>query len=112
MQLECKNKETNEITIRKEAETDESGEYHIKVKGDHEEELCQVTPISSPDPECNKISQDPFVKNAGQISLSHHKGITSKTRNANPIGFLKETVLPQCSEILSQMGVTAYGLVP
>ncbi|KAJ9188053.1 hypothetical protein P3X46_003448 [Hevea brasiliensis] len=110
VRLECKNKETNAIAFSAEAETDHSGKYQIEVQGEHED--CRVIPISSPDSECNEISKDPFLKKSDKIALTHQNGISSNTRTANPIGFLKKVILPQCSKIVRQIKFTATGLVP
>ncbi|XP_002522577.2 olee1-like protein [Ricinus communis] len=112
VRLECKDREGGAITFSAEAETDATGTYHIPVNGEHEEELCEIIPLKSPDPDCNEINQDPFVKKAAQITLTNHNGIASPTRSANPIGFLKQQAVPECSGILREMGITPSGLVP
>lgn len=114
MRLECKNRKSGAITFSADAETNKDGEYQIKVYGEHlqKDELCEMIPIFSPDPNCNEISRDPSVRKANQITLAELKGMSSNTRTVTSIGFLTKKVPPECDEILKKTSVTAFGLVP
>lgn len=112
MRFECWDMKTNATIFSREVETNKNGKYELRVPGVHEEELCRVILISSPDPECSEINQDPFVNKASHIVLSRLNGLAGNTRTANPLGFLKKTPPPECSTLLKKMKVTASGLVP
>ncbi|WCJ28585.1 Pollen Ole e 1 allergen and extensin family protein [Euphorbia peplus] len=111
VKLECKDREGGKVTFSKEATTDKAGHYEIKVEGDHEEELCEVVAVKSPQSDCNEMSKDKYNRNAARISLTSHNGIASGKREANPTGFLKKGRLPECVEVLREMGITSAGLV-
>jgi hypothetical protein len=109
--LECKDREGGSLIYSSEAETDESGTYRLPVDGDHEEEICEVVLKKSSDPECGEVSKDPFLKKSARISLTKNNGISSPVRLANPLGFMKKTPLPGCTEALRELGMTADDIV-
>ncbi|XP_050216570.1 olee1-like protein [Mercurialis annua] len=112
VRLECMEREGGAITFSAEAETDATGAYQIPVVGDHEEEICKITLLSSPDADCNEIKKDPWAKKAAQITLTSNNGIASSVRAANPIGFMKKQALPECIGVLRDMGFNAHGVMP
>ncbi|PON41366.1 Pollen allergen Ole e 1 family [Parasponia andersonii] len=111
VRLECRDNEGGSVTYSAEAETDASGTYRIPVDGDHEEEICEIQLVKSSSPDCSEVSNDPYNKLSARVSITSNNGIASPVRQANPLGFLKKEPLPECSEVLRELGITAEGLV-
>ncbi|KAM7263205.1 hypothetical protein ACFE04_000888 [Oxalis oulophora] len=109
VRLECKDREGGTLTYSAEDKTDEKGVYRIKVEGDHEEEVCEILLVKSSMPDCQEISTDNFLKNGARISLAANNGMADPVRNANPLGFMVKTPLPECPEVLKELGITATG---
>ncbi|CAN6546297.1 hypothetical protein C1H46_013291 [Malus baccata] len=109
VRLECRENEGGKITLSKEADTDDLGTYSIPVEGDHEEEVCEVILVKSPNEDCSEISNELHVKLSARISLTNHNGITGPHRMANPLGFMKKEVDPKCAEVLKELGLTPDG---
>ncbi|XP_059440294.1 olee1-like protein [Corylus avellana] len=104
--LECRNREGGSLLYSSEAETDESGTYRLPVDGEHEEDICEVALKKSSDPKCSEVSKDPFLKKSARVALTKNNGISSPIRLANPLGFLREKPLPECTETLRELGMT------
>ncbi|KAL6975479.1 hypothetical protein U1Q18_024275 [Sarracenia purpurea var. burkii] len=102
LQLQCRNRDTGNVTVTVSGTSDGTGYYNLKVSGEHENEICEVTAISSPHPECNEPAVEISV---GKISLTSNSGIKSRQRYCNPIGFLKKHSLPSCPDVLDQIGL-------
>ncbi|KAJ8761508.1 hypothetical protein K2173_001642 [Erythroxylum novogranatense] len=111
VRLECKEMEGGSLTFSEEAETNESGTYIIEVDGDHEDDLCEIIPVKSGDPNCSEISNDDYLKKAARISVTSNNGIISGVRQANPLGFMTKEAKPECKEVLRELGFSATGLV-
>ncbi|GAV89872.1 Pollen_Ole_e_I domain-containing protein [Cephalotus follicularis] len=111
VRLECRDREGGSLTFSVEGETDESGTYRLQVEGDHEEEICEIVPLKSGNPDCNEVNQDYFLRKSARISLTKNNGIASPVRAANPLGFMKKEPLPECPEVLKELGITPSGLV-
>lgn len=107
VKLQCREREGGVITYSVEAETDESGTYHLEVDGEHEEEICEIVLLKSSEPDCSEISKDPFLEKSARISLTKNNGLTSPVRHANPLGFMKKQKLPVCGKVLKELGMTA-----
>lgn len=106
VRLECRDREQDtSLTFKGEGTTDASGTYHINVDGDHEDDICEVKLVKSPDPDCSEISDKKFSKDVARVSLTTNSGMASDVRMANPIGFLKKTANPECTQLLEEMGV-------
>lgn len=107
VRLECRNREqdTNLTLKGEEVTTDNTGTYHISVDGDYEDDICEVKLVKSSDPNCSEISVEKYFKDAARISLAANSGIASDTRMANPLGFLKKEVNPECQQLLADMGI-------
>ncbi|XP_038883605.1 olee1-like protein [Benincasa hispida] len=97
-------------TFTGEAVTDKTGEYRIEVDGDHEEEICEVSLMESADKECSEIPTDGYGHFA-RISITGNDGITDPVRQANPLGFMVKNALPQCKEVLRELGFDDVGLL-
>ncbi|KAA8523991.1 hypothetical protein F0562_010578 [Nyssa sinensis] len=101
VQLECRDRQDcNNVTYSVESLTDANGHYGLPVYGDHEGEICEVTLVSSPDPECS----EPTTERA-RVSLTKNSGITSDCRYANYLGFLKTDPIPECLEVLRELAL-------
>ena len=111
MRLECKDLEGGKLTYAVDGETDASGSYHLKVEGIHEEEVCEVALIESSDPECAEIDKENFLRKSARVGLTKDNGLSSDIRIANPLGFMVKERLPECTEVLRELGITSSGLV-
>lgn len=111
MRLECRDSEGGKLTYSVDGLTDASGSYSIKVDGDHEEEVCEVALVESSDHECAEIDKENFLKKTARVGLTKDNGISSDKRMANPLGFMVKDRLPECTEVLRELGITSEGLV-
>ncbi|XP_038883591.1 olee1-like protein [Benincasa hispida] len=97
-------------TFTGEAVTDKNGVYRIEVDGDHEEEICEVSLMESADKECGEIPTDGYGHFA-RVSISGNNGIINPVRRPNPLGFMKKDALPECKEVLRELGFDDVGLL-
>ncbi|XVF40344.1 hypothetical protein PTKIN_Ptkin01aG0105900 [Pterospermum kingtungense] len=111
VRLECRDHEGGKLTYTVDGVTDASGSYRIKVEGDHEEEVCEVSLIESSDSECAEIDKENFLKKTARVDLTKDNGITSDKRMANPLAFMVKDPLPECTQVLRELGITSEGLV-
>ncbi|KAG2315362.1 hypothetical protein Bca52824_018484 [Brassica carinata] len=70
VKLECRSRTNGTVALTKEAVTDKSGSYTMEVTGDHEEEVCELVLLQSPDSTCSDVSQDAYLRNAAKVSLT------------------------------------------
>lgn len=79
--------------------TDQTGTYKIPVPDDHENEICEMVLVSSPQMECATV-----VRHAdrARVALTRNNGIVSDTRYANNLGFLKDAPMVGCSQLLKK----------
>ncbi|XP_010538209.1 PREDICTED: pollen-specific protein-like At4g18596 [Tarenaya hassleriana] len=106
VKLECKNRVNQTVTLVEEAVTDKSGNYEMVVTGDHEEEVCEIVLVESPEAECREINNEEFLRNAARISLTANDGIVSnETRTVNPLGFMRNTPLPDCPKAFKELDI-------
>ncbi|KAA0055757.1 olee1-like protein [Cucumis melo var. makuwa] len=101
--------EGGSVTLNKEAVTDKSGKYSIEADGDHEEEVCEVSLVKSVDPDCDEISKEGYG-HTSRVTITNNSGITNPVRLANPLAFLKKEKLPECKEVLRELGFDEEGL--
>ncbi|KAJ7968703.1 Pollen-specific protein-like [Quillaja saponaria] len=106
VQLVCKEEEGGAVTLKNTATTNDKGEYRLPWSGDHEEEICEIKLVKSTMPDCSEIPDDSYLKKAARVGLTTNNGITSPVRLANPLGFLKKDPLPECTEVLKELGLT------
>ncbi|KAF5729169.1 Olee1-like protein [Tripterygium wilfordii] len=111
VRLECRVREGGELTYSVEGETDADGTYRLAVTGDHEEEVCEVVLVKSSMPECTEESSAEFLRKSARISLTTNNGILSNVRTANALGFMIKDPIPECTEVLRELGITSAGLV-
>jgi len=97
--LEC-TKGDNNVTFVKESTTDETGTYNIECKGDHEEEVCKVNAVNEKG-NCRKIMDN----ESDRIVLTKNMGVPSLVRFVNALGFMTETVDPQCGKVITELGL-------
>jgi hypothetical protein len=71
--------------------------YTIKLKGGHQEDICEVVLVESPRKDCAEV---PVQSNRASILLAKDAGITDNMRFPNPLGFFKDAPLPVCGGVL------------
>ncbi|KAA0052622.1 olee1-like protein isoform X2 [Cucumis melo var. makuwa] len=108
--IEGKEANAGNETFTGEAVTDKNGVYKIEVDGDHEEEICEVSLLESGDKGCGEIPTDGYGHFA-RVSITGNNGIIDPVRQANPLGFKKKEALPQCKEVLRELGFDDAGIL-
>ncbi|GMJ13840.1 hypothetical protein like AT1G29140 [Hibiscus trionum] len=100
--LECRNRtDGKSISHTQDVVTDETGVYKIEVEGDHEEEICEVSLIKSPRDDCNDPTE---LWRKSRVVLTSSDGVNGPHRFANNLGFMKRELLPECTQVLTEMG--------
>ncbi|KAM7507333.1 hypothetical protein LguiA_017786 [Lonicera macranthoides] len=99
VELRCRCGESNKEKITVRTKSDKDGKYVLSVEGDYEKDICEVTTISSPRPDCS----EPMDEHA-RVVCTKNMGIVNDRRYANPIGFIKSEALPECQQVLDEMG--------
>lgn len=99
VRIECRSRANSELTYQKEGVTDSSGSYNILVESDRGNDYCDAVLVKSSDPECSEPNQG---RDRARVILTRNNGMSSNTRFANPMGFLKRTPLASCSKILKK----------
>ena len=99
VRIECKSRETFELTYQKEGHTDSEGNYEITVDDDHGDEICDVVLVSSPQSDC--ASAHPG-STSSRVPITRSNGIIPPFRFANNLGFLRDQSVPGCAQILKQ----------
>ena len=98
MSVECRSRITGAKTCSFDGTTDHTGTYNILIADEHDDhEICESVLVSSPESGCKTALQG---RERAPVFLSHNNGIASDTRFANSLGFLKDTSLPVCTELL------------
>ena len=106
VKLECRSRTNGTVALTKEAVTDKSGSYTMEVTGDHEEEVCELVLLQSPDSGCSDVSKDAYLRNAAKVSLTANDGIVShETRIVNPLGFMVKTPSAECPAAFKELGI-------
>ncbi|KAK4493043.1 hypothetical protein RD792_018142 [Penstemon davidsonii] len=96
VKLLCSNIHTKNVTYSVVGVTDKTGYYDLRVEGDHHNEICEVSVLKSPKPECSeKMSK----VESSKIECTGNGGEHSNILYANPIGLMTKDVLPKCSEV-------------
>ncbi|MFQ6627630.1 hypothetical protein Gotur_004838 [Gossypium turneri] len=101
VKLECRKQGDETVTYSHEAETDANSVYKIPVEGNHEEQICEVSTVSSPRADCNE-KMESFEK--AQVELTSDDGLAEPSRKANNLGFKKKVAVPGCAQVLKEMG--------
>ncbi|KAL5203402.1 hypothetical protein ABZP36_014354 [Zizania latifolia] len=98
VQMECRHFETQQLHLKAEATTNEWGWYKMEVGQDHQEEICEVALLKSPEADCAEIER---FRDRSRIPLTRNNGIKqSGLRYANPIAFFRKEPLPTCGAVL------------
>ncbi|GMI63591.1 hypothetical protein like AT4G18596 [Hibiscus trionum] len=100
--LECRNRtDIRTITLTKDVVTDKAGAYKIAVEGDHEEEICDVSLVKSPRADCNDPTE---AWRKSRVVLTTKDGVDGPQRYANNLGFKRKQALPECVQVLKEIG--------
>ncbi|XP_075501575.1 olee1-like protein [Primulina tabacum] len=99
VRIECRSRANSELTYQKEGVTDSSGNYNMLVESDRGDDYCDAVLVKSSDPECSEPNKG---RDRARVILTRNNGMSSNTRFANPMGFLKRTPLASCSKILKK----------
>ncbi|KAK8643738.1 hypothetical protein V6N13_013018 [Hibiscus sabdariffa] len=100
--LECRNRTDGRIVSHtQDVVTDESGAYKINVEGDHADEICEVSLVKSPRVDCNDPTE---AWRKSRVVLTTKDGVNGPQRFANNLGFKKKVPLPECVQVLTEMG--------
>ncbi|KAL2552186.1 Pollen Ole e 1 allergen and extensin family protein [Forsythia ovata] len=107
VKLECLDAITSNITYSVESVTDSNGHYKLSVKGDHADNICQVTLTKSPDADCSEPMEG---LETDKIVCTENSGIHSHVRYANPLGFMTKHSIEGCKEVLDELGLAPEDL--
>ncbi|EPS69662.1 hypothetical protein M569_05103, partial [Genlisea aurea] len=99
VRVECRDRKTSELTYTKEAVTGAAGRYSVLVEDDRGDDYCDAVLAKSSDPECDTPGAE---SDRARVILTRNNGISSSARFANAMGFLKNTPLSNCPEILQK----------
>ena len=105
VRLQCRNITGGEELYNAEGLTDAQGRYSLPVDGDYEDDICEVQLVESPREDCNEPATDILTKQAAKVCLTSNSGIVDPIRSANPLGFLKKDPLPECPQVLKELGI-------
>ncbi|GAB4827194.1 hypothetical protein Ancab_034084 [Ancistrocladus abbreviatus] len=105
VRLECRNITGGEITYQVDGVTDKNGLYSLPVDGDYEDDICEVQLVKSPRQDCSEIPSDPYSKLAARVPLTSNNGVVDPTRPTAPLGFMINTPLPECPEVLKELDI-------
>lgn len=95
--MECKDRKTLDLVYSKEGTTDSTGTYAITVDEDHKDQFCDSVLVSSPHLDCRSPSSG---RDRARVILTSANGLASTTRYANAMGFMKDTPMSGCTELL------------
>ncbi|KAI3451129.1 hypothetical protein Pfo_007794 [Paulownia fortunei] len=94
VRIECRDRDTAQLTYTKEAVTDSTGQYSVLVQSDRGDDFCDAVLVKSSDPECSTPNEG---RDRARVILTRNNGMISNTRFANNMGFLKNTPLANCA---------------
>ncbi|MCD7471735.1 hypothetical protein HAX54_012368 [Datura stramonium] len=72
----------------------------IEVKGDHENDICEISLVNSPKEDCKEIVPE-FITN--RVVCSKNVGMHNAVRFVNPLFFRKDKPIDGCKELVEQM---------
>lgn len=99
VRIECRSSLSAKLTYTKEAVTDSNGQYEVLVESDRRDDYCDAVLVQSSDPECGTPNAG---RDRARVILTRNNGMTKNVRYANAMGFLKNTPLANCAEILQR----------
>ncbi|CAD6334278.1 unnamed protein product [Miscanthus lutarioriparius] len=98
VEMECRHFESQQVHDKAQATTDAGGWYKMEIGGDHQDEICDVRLLKSPEADCAEIE---LSRDRCRVPLTGNDGIKqSGVRYANPIAFFRKEPLPNCGELL------------
>lgn len=103
VKLECHNITDGKQTYSVEGETDANGVYHLDAEGDHEDEICGIKPVKSSKEDCSEVIQDMWAKEFTRVSLTDKNGMVARTRQVNPILYLRSKPIAICPEVFKEL---------
>lgn len=103
MAVECRDRDNGTLTHNAIGMSDENGEYNLSIKGDFENEICEVVVMKSPLPDCAEVMEG---LNRARISLTSNNGLLDTHRYANPLGFITSKPLAQCAQVLAELDLS------
>ncbi|XP_042476256.1 pollen allergen Sal k 5.0101-like [Macadamia integrifolia] len=80
----------------------DQSDYKVTVEGEHEDDICEVVLLDSP---ISKCAEKVRGRDRARIVLTHNNGVVSNTRYASPLGFLADTPLEVCPEVLKELNL-------
>jgi hypothetical protein len=96
--MECRHFETMKLHDKADATTDAGGWYRMDIGDDHQEEICEVMLVKSPEADCAEIER---FRDRSRVALTRNNGMApNAVRYANPVAFFRKEPLPNCGEIL------------
>ncbi|XP_047331257.1 anther-specific protein LAT52-like [Impatiens glandulifera] len=102
VRLTCRSMKDGSTTFTTDGKTDKDGLYSLLVPGNHDDDICEVKPYTSPDADCNEIVVE---ENAAKVTVTNQSGIKSPVRYTNPIGFMRKTAVSSCDQVLLELGM-------
>ncbi|CAH1427809.1 unnamed protein product [Lactuca virosa] len=97
VRVECRDRNSMNLRYTMDAVTDATGTYHIEVGTDHGDQKCECTLVGSPDPGCGKPN---IGRHRATVILTSNNGMNYGARYANAMGFLKDTALAGCPQLI------------
>ncbi|XP_039013686.1 anther-specific protein LAT52-like [Hibiscus syriacus] len=88
-------------SITKDVVTDDTRAYKIEVEGDHSEEICEVSLFKSPRDDCHDPTE---AWRKSRVVLTSKDGVEGVQRFVNNLRFKKWEPLPECTQVLKEMG--------
>lgn len=100
--LQCRNVTTSNVTYLVEGKTDAKGFYSLEVKGDHQDEICEVKTEKSTHAKCKEPMEH---RDFDRIVLTKNSGVSSPKRFVNPLGFMTHAIDARCINIAKELGL-------
>ena len=98
VEVVCRRFGSSKETLKAEATTDEYGWYKLEIDQDHQEEICEVMLVKSPEADCAEVER---FRDRSRVPLTKNNGMEmGGVRYANPIAFFRKEPLQNCGELL------------
>ena len=98
--MECRHFETQKLHDKAEATTDAGGWYRMDIGDDHQDEICEVMLLKSPEADCAEVER---FRDRSRVPLTKNNGMEmGGVRYANPIAFFRKDPLADCGDILEK----------
>ncbi|GAA0187325.1 hypothetical protein Leryth_022296 [Lithospermum erythrorhizon] len=105
VKLECREKQGDKVIYTSEGETDASGVYKLKANGEFEDDICEVSLVSSPKSDCSEVTSKGWGKPSSRITLTSNNGMSDTVRHPNPLFFMKKEPLAECIKVYEEMDI-------